>query len=71
MIYKLATTKLGGEHLIRKILYKIDERKHIIKDPNRIIGRWFGQFKYLFKIGNERDGNMMGLNLREDYSKLS
>ena len=51
-------------------MHIIYERKHIIKDPNRIIGRWFCQLKYMFNIGNERDGNMTGLNLREDLQHI-
>ena len=47
-------------------MYITDETKHIITEPNRIIGRWLGHFKHLLNIENERDGNMMGVNQRED-----
>ena len=55
-----------GEHLIKKILCIADERKHIITEPNRIIGRWLSYFKHLLNIENERDGNRTEVNQRED-----
>ena len=39
-------------------MYITDERKHIITEPNRIIGRWLSHFKHLLNIDNERDGNI-------------
>ena len=55
-----------GEHLIKKILCITDERKHIITEPNIIIGRWLSHFKHLLNIENERDGNRTEVNKRED-----
>ena len=52
--------------MIRKILCITDETKHIITEPNRIIGRWLGHFKHMLNIENERDGNMTGVYQRED-----
>ena len=49
-----------------RIVYITDERKHIISEPKRIIGRWLGHFKHLLNIENERDGNMPEVNQRED-----
>ena len=47
-------------------MYITYERKHIITEPKRIIGRWLGHFKHLLNIGNERDGNMTEVTHRED-----
>ena len=47
-------------------MYITDERKHIITDPKRIIGRWLGHLKHLLNIENERDGNMTEVTQRED-----
>ena len=47
-------------------MYITYERKHIITDPKRIIGRWLGHFKHLLNIENERDGNMTEVTQRED-----
>ena len=52
--------------MIRQILCITDERKHIITEPKRIIGRWLGHFKHLLNIENERDGNMTEVIERED-----
>ena len=52
--------------MIKKILCITHERKHIITDPKRIIGRWLDHFKHLLNIENERDGNMTEATQRED-----
>ena len=66
MIYKLAITRYRRTLDQEDIVYITDERKHIITDPKRIIGRWLGHFKHLLNIENERDGNMTELTQRED-----
>ena len=47
------------------IVYIADERKHIITEPNRIIGRWLSHFKHMLNIENERDGNMTEVTVTE------
>ena len=54
MIYKLAKTRYRRTLDQEDIVYITDERKHIITDPKRIIGRWLGHFKHLLNIENER-----------------
>ena len=66
MIYKLAKTRYRRTLDQEDIVYITDERKHIITDPKRIIGRWLGHFKHLLNIENERDGNMTEVTQRED-----
>ena len=66
MIYKLAKTRYRRTLDQEDIVYIADERKHIITDPNIIIGRWLSHFQHLLNIENEREGNMMGVNQRED-----
>ena len=66
MIYKLAKTRYRRTLDQEDIVYITDERKHIITEPNRIIGRWLSHFKHLLNIENERDGNRTEVNQRED-----
>ena len=66
MIYKLAKTRYRRTLDQEDIVYITDERKHIITDPKRIIGRWLVHFKHLLNIENERDGNMTEVTQRED-----
>ena len=66
MIYKLAKTRYRRTLDQEDIVYIADERKHIITEPNRIIGRWLSYFKHLLNIENERDGNRTEVNQRED-----
>ena len=66
MIYKLAKTRYRRTLDQEDIVNITDERKHIITDPKRIIGRWLGHFKRLLNIENERDGNMTEVTQRED-----
>ena len=47
------------------IVYITDGRKHIITEPNRIIGRWLGHVKHMLTI-EKRDGNMTEVIQRED-----
>ena len=66
MIYKLAKTRYRRTLDQEDSVYITDERKHIITDPKRIIGRWLGHVKHLLNIENERDGNMTEVTQRED-----
>ena len=66
MIYKLAKTRYRRTLDQEDIVYITDERKHIITDPKRIIGRWLDNFKHLLNIENERYGNMTEVTQRED-----
>ena len=66
IIYKLAKTRYRRTLDQEDIVYITDERKHIITEPNRIIGRWLSHSKHLLNIENERDGNRMEVNQRED-----
>ena len=66
MIYKLAKTRYRRTLDQEDIDYVTDERKHIITEPKRIIGRWLGHFKHMLNIENERDGNMTEVTQRED-----
>ena len=66
LIYKLAKTRYRRTLTQEDIVYITDERKHIITDPKRIIGRWLGHFKHLLNIENERDGTMTEVTQRED-----
>ena len=66
MIYKLAKTRYRRTLDQEDIVYITDERKHIITDPKRIIGRWLDNFKHLLDIENERCGNMTEVTQRED-----
>ena len=66
MIYKLSKTKYGRTLDQDDIVYITDGTKHIITESKRIIGRWFGHFKHLLHIDNERDGNMTVVSQRED-----
>ena len=66
MIYKLPKTRYRRTLDQEDIVYIADERKHIIIEPNIIIGRWFSYFKHLLNIENERDGNRTEVNQRED-----
>ena len=66
MIYKLAKTRYRRTLDQEDIVYIADERKHIITEPNRIIGRWLSYFKHLLNIENERDENRTEVNQRED-----
>ena len=66
MIYKLAKTRYRRTLDQEDTVYITDERKHIITDPKRIIGRSSGHFKHLLNIENERDGNMTEVTQRED-----
>ena len=66
MIYKLAKTIYRRTLDQGGIVHITDERKHIITQPKRIIGRWLDHFKHLLNIENERDGNMTEVTQRED-----
>ena len=66
MIYKLAKTRYRRTLDQEDIVYVTDERKHIITEPKRIIGRWLDYFKHLLNIEDERDGNMTEVTQRED-----
>ena len=66
MIYKLAKTRYRRTLDQEDIVYITDEKKHIITEPKRIIGRWLDYFKHLLNIENERDGNMTEVTQRED-----
>ena len=70
MTYKLAKTRYSRilDHEAN-VVYITDERKHIITEPKRIIGRWLGHFKHLLNIENERDGNMTEVTQREDAQR--
>ena len=45
MLYKLAKTRYRRTLDQEDIVYITDERKHIIKQPKRTIGRWLGHFE--------------------------
>ena len=71
MTYKPEKTRYRRTLDQEDIVYITDERKHIITEPKRIIGRWLGHFKNLLNIENERDGNMTEVTQREDAQHTS